>query len=113
MINLDGGYPWHIDFAPFRYTWNDVRQFVDDIRSYAGLQRSLLCLWIGYQNYPPDSYPFHPANGSIEELQAMIRYARERDFLVCFYHGYRAVRFMVVLGAADVRFCMPLRGFSK
>ncbi len=91
LINLDGGYPWHIDFAPFRYSWNDVRRFVDDMCSHAGLRRALLCLWIGYRQYPPDSYPFHPANGTLDELRAMVDYARSRGFQVCFYHGYPAM----------------------
>ncbi|MCX7015091.1 MAG: DUF5696 domain-containing protein [Candidatus Sumerlaeota bacterium] len=91
LINLDGGYPWHIDYPAYRYTWNDVRKFIDDIKSYTGLQRALLCLWIGYQNYPPDSYPFHPANGTLEELKSMVQYAKGQQFLACFYHGYPAL----------------------
>ncbi len=91
LINVNGGYPWYIDYPAFRFTWNDVNQMVDDIRTQSDLQRALLCLWIGYQNYPPDSYPFHPANGTVEELQSMVKRSREKDFLVCFYHGYPAL----------------------
>jgi len=91
LINLNGGYPWYIDYPAYRYTWNNVRQLIDDMNQTLGLERALLCLWIGYQHYPPDSYPFHPSNGTVEELADVVRHGRERNFLICFYHGYPAL----------------------
>mgnify|MGYP001130666267 CR=1 FL=1 len=91
IINLMGAYPWYIDYPAYRYTWNDVKKFIDDLRNFSHMQRALLCLWIGYQQYPPDSYPFHPAQGTIEELQSLVQYGLERGFMICFYHGYPAL----------------------
>jgi len=91
LINFNGGYPWYVDHPAFRYTWNDVKKYIDDLRNYVGLKRSLLTLWIGYQNYPPDSHPFHPAQGTVEELQDLMKYAYDREYQICFYHGYPAL----------------------
>lgn len=88
FIQLDGGYPWYIDYPIYRYTWADVRTFVDFLKTRLKMDRAMLCLWIGYQNYPPDSYPFHPAQGTVDELKSVIAYARDRNVLICFYHGY-------------------------
>ncbi|MCX7013953.1 MAG: DUF5696 domain-containing protein [Candidatus Sumerlaeota bacterium] len=90
-VHLEGGYPYYIDHPLYRYTWNDARKFVDDLRDYVGLKRALLTLWIGYQHLPPDFYPFHSAQGPIEDLRSLIEYAKTRDVLINFYHGYPAL----------------------
>ncbi len=88
FIQMDGAYPWYIDYPIYRYTWADARLFVDWLKNKLKLPRALLCLWVGYQNYPPESWPFHPAQGTLDELKSLIQYARERNILICFYHGY-------------------------
>ena len=90
-VHLKGGYPFFVDQELYRFTWKDVHAFIDDLRDNIGVRRGLLTLWIGYQQLPPDFYPFHPAQGSIEDLQRMMKYARTRDFLINFYHGYPAL----------------------
>jgi len=90
-VNLGGGYPYYIDHPLYRFTWNDARKFVDDLLGYVGAQRALLTLWIGYQHLPPDSYPFHPAQGSLDELRGLVQYAARRNVLINFYHGLPAL----------------------
>lgn len=90
-INMEGGYPYYIDHPPYRYTWKDAKKLVDDLLQYVGLERALLTLWIGYQHLPPDNYPFHPAQGPIEDLQDLVQYALGRDVLINFYHGWPAL----------------------
>jgi|GEM_PF-1104530 len=90
-INMEGGYPYYIDHPPFRYTWADAKKLVDDLHEYVGLKRAILTLWIGYQNLPPDNWPFHPAQGTLDELKNLVKYANSRDVLINFYHGYPAL----------------------
>ncbi len=87
-INMEAGYPYYIDHPPYRFTWKDAKALVDDLRDKIGLERALLTLWIGYQNLPPDNYPFHPAQGPLEDLQHLVKYANNKNILVNFYHGW-------------------------
>lgn len=91
LVNVMGGYPWYIDYPAYRYTWSNVREIMDDMMKTVGLNRALMCLWIGYQKYPPNSYPFHPSNGTVEQLAETVKYGNKKNFLVCFYHGYPAL----------------------
>ncbi len=90
-VHMEGGYPYYIDHPLYRYTWQDARKLVDDLADYVDIQRALLTLWIGYQNLPPDFYPFHPAQGSLEDLRDLVQHAKQRQMLVNFYHGYPAL----------------------
>ena len=87
-VNMEGAYPYYIDHPAYRFTWKDAKKLVDDLQDYVGLQRALLTLWIGYQHLPPDNYPFHPAQGPIEDLQELVQYANSRNVLINFYHGW-------------------------
>jgi hypothetical protein len=91
LVNVMGGYPWYIDPPAFRTTWTQLDRLFDDLRTGLGVDNALACLWLGYRNYPPNSFPFHPTHGTEEELAAMVARARARNILVCFYHGYPAL----------------------
>lgn len=91
LINLMGGYPWYIDYPAFRFTWKEADTLLRNVRDELDIRNALVCCWIGYENFPPNSLPFHSANGSVAELAQLVADARARDFLVCFYHGYPAL----------------------
>jgi len=91
LLGEMGAYPWYLEYPAYNFTWNDLRKRIDHYVNDLGMQRAMLCVWGGYEHYPPDSYPFHPRYGTVEELKAAVRYGLERNILICFYHGYPAL----------------------
>lgn len=88
MINMDACYPWYVDYPAFAFTWQDVKETVTDLHDNLGLDRALFIVWGGYSKLPPESLPFNPGFGTVEELRETVKTAHEKGFLFCFYDAY-------------------------
>jgi hypothetical protein len=92
MVNLDGGYPWYLDYEASRFTWPDVAQIAQDMHDELGIDRAMICTWGSYDKLPPESLPFKAAMGTIDELEKMVRTVQdELGYLYTTYHGYPAL----------------------
>lgn len=89
ILNIDGGYPWYTDYKSMMYTWNQLKDVVEDLHNQ-GLERAFVHTWGGYSKLPPRSYPFHPEWGTEEELRSVVNYIQDLGWLYASYHGYPA-----------------------
>lgn len=92
MVNLDGGYPWYLDYEASKFTWQDVARIATDMRDELGIDRAMICTWGGYDKLPPESLPFKAAMGSTDDLKKMVSTVQdELGYVYTTYHGYPAL----------------------
>lgn len=85
------GYPWYTDYTAYRRTWRDIEAFAEFLHD-AGLERAFIQTWGGYAELPPQSLPFDPKLGSLDDLRSMVRTIQEEyGYLYSSYHGYPAL----------------------
>jgi len=85
------GYPHYPPGYPgLEYSYRQLADVIDDLAGPMGLRRAFVHFWGAYSLQPPRCLPFDPAPGSVDELAAIVKKCKERNFLFTLYNDVSA-----------------------